>query len=138
MKCPECEGKGEIVDWGLNYTDSDTYVCGNCKGTGEVFSIQDPQPWDLDHGRWGRFTCHLESKWKNRFVVSGCEFPTAIVEFLRHITKLKYRYVQFNEGELFKGQNETYQYPCVYFYPENERKVDEPVTKEELTELYWY
>lgn len=139
MVCPECNGKGYVVEWGVNYLDSDEVTCYKCNGTGEIFSVSDAQPWDKDHPRYGRFTSHsAESKWKRRFVVSGCESPNAICEFMTKREGVQYHFVQFNELDMFPGENETYQYPCVYFFPETERKVEAELSKAELTELYWY
>lgn len=138
MKCQTCDGTGEIVDWGLNYLDGDTTMCHTCRGEGEVFSLSDPQYWDMDHPGWGRFEGHCNSKWKTRFVVSGCNRPEAIVDFLFNKIQIEYGYSQFSESKTFPGENEVYMYPCVYFFPIHERDPKANVTKSELTELYWY
>lgn len=138
MKCPTCNGTGEVYEYGINYLDGDSYMCHTCHGTGEVFSLTDPQPWDLDHPGWGRFESHKSSKWKHRFVVSGCHRPARIVEFLQQKDGLEYSFAQFSESKVFPGENETYVIPVVYFFLTSERDPSADVSKAELTELYWY
>lgn len=138
MKCPECDGKGEVFDWGCNYTDGDYDICGRCKGTGQVYDDSDPQKWDQDHPGWGRFDGHLTSKWPNRFVVSGCENPSTIVDLMKAKYHKEYTFAIFNEDELFPGQDVMYMYPCVYFFMKSDRNPEAKVTRSEVDELYWY
>jgi hypothetical protein len=135
MKCPTCDGTGEIG----NYEhDEDFRICPTCRGEGSIFDLSDPQPWDIDNPGWGRFDGHLQSKWKTRFVVSGCNKPSKIVEFMYQKTGIEYASLQFSESKTFPGENETYMIPCMYFFPAHERDFTANVTKAELTELYWY
>ena len=135
MKCPTCDGTGEIG----NYEhDEDFRICPTCRGEGSIFDLSDPQPWDIDNPGWGRFDGHLQSKWKTRFVVSGCNKPSKIVEFMYQKTGIEYVSLQFSESKTFPGENETYMIPCMYFFPAHERDFTANVTKAELTELYWY
>lgn len=135
MKCPECNGTGEIYNYEY---DGEPFICSNCRGEGEIFDLSDPQPWDIDNPGWGRFEGHLKSKWKTRFVISGCNKPSKIVDFMLQKTGVEYAYVHFSESKTFPGENETYMIPCIYFFPAHERDCTEKATKAELTELYWY
>ena len=135
MKCPTCDGTGEIG----NYEhDEDFRICPTCRGEGSIFDLSDPQPWDIDNPGWGRFDGPLQSQWKTRFVVSGCNKPSKIVEFMYQKTGIEYASLQFSESKIFPGENETYMIPCMYFFPAHERDFTANVTKAELTELYWY
>lgn len=139
MKCKECDGKGEVYEYGLNYTDGDYDECRVCSGTGVVYSDEDPQKWDSEHPGWRRFDAHRSSKWKTRFVLSACgSHFEDIVKVLKVKTGLDYGYKLFSEDGVFPGENAVYMYPCVYFFPLSERRFEDPVTKSELTELYWY
>jgi hypothetical protein len=135
MKCPDCKGNGELYLYDL---EGEPYLCPTCRGEGVVFSVSDPQPWDIDHSRWGRFDSHETSKWKSRFVVSGCDCYGAVIKFLFEKYHIEYSGVHFYEEKVFPGENESYMYPCIYFFPTHERDPKADVTKAELTELYWY
>lgn len=140
MECPECRGKGYVTEYGINFTDGWEEECSKCKGTGVIYSSSDRQPWDVDHPGWGRFTAHItaKSKWKTRFVVSGCECVSAVLEVLKNGHGIEFGYVMFDEEKLFPNQNTSYMIPCVYFFPKREREETAEVTKAELDELYWY
>ncbi|MFA5404549.1 MAG: hypothetical protein WC358_06410 [Ignavibacteria bacterium] len=135
MKCPCCKGAGEL--YASDY-EGEPCICPKCQGEGEIFDLSDHQPWDIEHPGWGRFEGHTKSKWKTRFVVSGCENLQSIIEFLHKKTGIEYACLHFSESKIFPGENETYVIPCVYFFPAHDRDFTLDVTKSELTELYWY
>jgi hypothetical protein len=139
MKCKECNGTGFVIEWGMNYTDGDECPCPKCNGEGELYDPRDKQPWDMEHSGWGRFEAHNAGKWKTRFVLSGCDRNyTQIVHVLKITTGFDYSYLSFDEEKLFPCQDTSYIYPCVYFFPKDERDISTPPTKSEVEELYWY